>query len=82
MQLVDDPDFLLQYKLSSLEMADSLWSKHSLSQEELNYWMESYNLKDDPDCFNAYEQVYESDTANQLTKAYTEAALNEAQEDP
>lgn len=39
--------------------------------------MEHYNLKDDPDCFKKYEKVYESDAANKLTRAYTEASIYE-----
>lgn len=39
--------------------------------------MEKYALKDDLECLQKYEKVYESETANQLTKAYTEASIVE-----
>jgi hypothetical protein len=77
LRLARSPTFLDHYKQSSLELQDQLWANHGITQEELNYWMEKYALKDDLECLQKYEKVYESDTANQLTRAYTEASIME-----
>ena len=47
LRLTHEHNFLDLYKLSGLELQDQLWIKHGVSQEELNYWMEFYTLRED-----------------------------------
>ena len=69
-----DPNFLDKYKFLGIEVQDQLWVKHGVSQEEINYWVEHYNLMKDRECYRRYEEVYESDTAEKITQAFMRAS--------
>ena len=72
-----DPNFLEKYKFLDIELQDQLWVKHGVSQEEINYWVEHYNLMKDRECYRRDEEVNESDTAEKLTRAYMRASMTD-----